>query len=82
MPPFRDAIHTLRANLTLASTAFRHALRLAAGVAIAVIAAHALSLPRGYWIALTVLLVLKPEFHETFTRGVARIAGRAIPRRT
>lgn len=74
-PPFRDAINTLGANMTLESTTFRHALRLAAGVAIAMIAAHALSLPRGYWIALTVLLVLKPEFHETFARGMARVAG-------
>jgi uncharacterized membrane protein YccC len=32
-------------------------------------------LPRGYWMPMTALLVLKPDFHDTFARGVARIAG-------
>jgi uncharacterized membrane protein YccC len=32
-------------------------------------------LPRGYWMPMTALLVLRPEFHDTFARGLARIAG-------
>jgi len=30
---------------------------------------------RGYWIPLTALLVLKPDFRTTFARGVARLIG-------
>jgi uncharacterized membrane protein YccC len=74
-PPVRDALITLRANLTLDSTACRHALRLSVTLAIATAIYRGLGMPRGYWIPLTALLVLKPEFHDTFARGIARIAG-------
>jgi uncharacterized membrane protein YccC len=74
-PPVRDALNTLRANLTWRSTACRHALRLAATLAIAAGGACVFELPRGYWLPLTVALVLKPDFHDTFSRSVARVAG-------
>jgi hypothetical protein len=74
-PPVRDALITLRANLTLDSTACRHALRLSVTLAIATAIYRIAGLPRGYWMPLTALLVLKPEFHDTFARGIARIAG-------
>jgi len=74
-PPVRDAFTTLAANLTLRSTACRHALRVAAAVAIATAAYRLLDMPRGYWMPMTAVLVLKPEFHDTFSRGVARVAG-------
>ena len=77
-PPVRDALITLRANLTLDSTAFRHALRLSVTLAIATAIYRMLELPRGYWLPLTALLVLKPEFHDTFARGIARIAGTVL----
>ncbi len=67
----------LRANLTLRSTAFRHAIRLGVTLALATALYRILPLPieRGYWIPLTALLVLKPDFTTTFTRGVARLLG-------
>ena len=34
-----------------------------------------LQLPRGYWMPMTALLVLRPDFHDTFARGAARTAG-------
>lgn len=74
-PPFRDALSTLAANLSLDSTACRHALRAAAAVAITTAIYRAQHLPRGYWMPMTALLVLKPDFHDTFARGAARIAG-------
>jgi len=74
-PPIRDAFTTLRANLTLESTACRHALRLAAAIALSTTVYRVMRLPRGYWMPLTSLLVLRPEFHDTFARGVARIGG-------
>jgi hypothetical protein len=74
-PPVRDALTTLRANLTLRSTACRHALRLAVTVGIATGVYRLVQLPRGYWMPMTALLVLRPEFHDTFARGIARISG-------
>jgi uncharacterized membrane protein YccC len=74
-PPVRDALTTLWANLTRRSTAFRHALRLGLTVGAATAVYHVLQLERGYWIPMTALLVLRPEFHDTFARGIARIAG-------
>jgi uncharacterized membrane protein YccC len=65
----------VRANLTLESAACRHALRVTAAVAVGTVLYRVLELPRGYWIPMTALLVLKPEFHDTFSRGLARIGG-------
>ncbi len=65
----------LRANLTLDSAAFRHALRLAVCVVIAETVARSTSLHRAYWAPMTVAIVLKPDFTTTFSRGVLRLAG-------
>ena len=59
----------------LDSTACRHALRLTVAIGIATAIYRFLHLPRGYWMPLTALLVLKPDFNDTFARGAARIAG-------
>jgi len=74
-PPIRDALMTLHANLTMESETFRHALRVAATVAVACGCYRLLQLPRGYWIPMTAVLVLRPEFTDTFARALARIAG-------
>lgn len=71
----RDPLVTLRANLTLRSTACRHAIRLGITLAIATAIYHIFPLERGYWIPLTALLVLKPDFATTFSRGFARSIG-------
>jgi uncharacterized membrane protein YccC len=70
-----NAIATLRANLTLRSTACRHAIRLAACVAMAESLARALDWRRSYWLPMTIVIVLKPDFTSTFSRGVLRLAG-------
>ena len=68
-------VERMRANLTWQSDAFQHAVRLAAVVAAAAVIAHAVGIGRGYWLALTAVLVLRPEFSVTFTRGVGRAVG-------
>jgi uncharacterized membrane protein YccC len=65
----------LRANLTLDSAAFRHALRLAACVLIADSFTRGIGWHRAYWGPMTVAIVLKPDFTTTFSRGVLRLAG-------
>jgi uncharacterized membrane protein YccC len=68
----------LRANLTPRSSAFQHAIRLSITIAIAASVYRALDLPRGYWVPLTVLFVLQPDFGTTFTRGLQRYVGTAL----
>ena len=75
LPEIRDALLTLRANLTLESSVLRHALRLAVTVALATALYRALGVERGYWMPLTALIVLRPEFQETIALGIGRIAG-------
>ena len=71
----RGSLATLRANLTFESAAFRHAVRLAACVAVAAGIGRAVSWHRTYWLPMTVAIVLKPDFTATFSRGVLRVAG-------
>jgi uncharacterized membrane protein YccC len=74
----RKAGPILRANLTLRSSAFRHAVRLSVTVAIAAAIDRGFDVPKGYWIPLTVLFVLRPDFGATFTRGLQRYIGTAL----
>lgn len=66
---------TLRANLSLSSVAFRHALRCAIGLAAGVTVERLVSLPHSYWIPMTLVIVLKPDFGGTFSFGVLRMTG-------
>ncbi len=66
---------TLRANLDPRSPYFRHAVRLAACVAIGDGLGRMISWQRSYWIPMTIAVVLKPDFTTTFSRGILRLAG-------
>jgi uncharacterized membrane protein YccC len=72
---FTSRIATLGANLNLRSVAYRHAIRLAVCVAVGDGLGRVLHPYRAYWIPMTIVLVLKPEFAVTFSRGVLRIFG-------
>jgi uncharacterized membrane protein YccC len=72
---FSSNIATLHANLNLRSGVFRHALRLSFAIAAGDALGRDFEWSRSYWIPMTIVLVLKPEFAVTFTRGVLRIAG-------
>ena len=72
---WRGTIATLRANLNVESAAFRHVVRLAVSIAAGDALAMNLGLSRSYWIAMTIALVLKPDFGSTFSRGVLRLGG-------
>ncbi|MFL6463937.1 MAG: FUSC family protein [Bryobacteraceae bacterium] len=68
-------LSTLWANLDFGSATFRHALRLAACVAVAEAVGRAVSWQRSYWIPMTVAVILKPDFTSTFSRGLLRLSG-------
>jgi uncharacterized membrane protein YccC len=72
---FSGVAATLRGNLNLQSAAFRHAVRLAVCVAVGDAAGRIFESQRSYWIPMTIVLVLKPEFTTTFSRGILRIVG-------
>ena len=65
----------LLANLSLDSTVFRHAVRLAVCLAIGDAIGRSTGLQLTYWIPMTIAIVLKPDFTGTFARGVLRIGG-------
>ncbi len=68
----------LRDELTLRSSAFRHAIRLSVALMVAVSAYRSLSLGSGYWVPLTVLFVLRPDYGTTITRGIGRTMGTMV----
>ncbi|MDQ1469710.1 MAG: hypothetical protein QOJ99_1190 [Bryobacterales bacterium] len=72
---FTGRLAKLQANLSLHSTVFRHALRLAVCLGIGDAIGRALAVQRTYWIPMTIALVLKPDFTATVSRGVLRLAG-------
>jgi Fusaric acid resistance protein-like len=77
-PPTHDLLITLRANLGTSSEAGRHALRLAVVTGLAAMIARAAGLPHAYWAALTVLIVLRPDYSSTLYRGVQRASGTVL----
>ncbi|MGF1991249.1 MAG: FUSC family protein [Nostoc sp. ZfuVER08] len=75
-PPNNSTIiDTLRNNFTFDSVLFRHALRLALITTFAQFLASVLQIPRGYWITLTALFALKPNFGGTSETTVQRVIG-------
>jgi uncharacterized membrane protein YccC len=72
---FTSRIATLGANLNLRSGAFRHAARMMICVALGDAFGRVIHPYRAYWIPMTIVLVLKPEFAVTFSRGVLRMFG-------
>jgi uncharacterized membrane protein YccC len=70
-----NPLATLRANLDFSSVAFRHAIRCGLCLALALVLSHLLPLSRGYWMPMTVAIVLKPDFGATWRYGLLRVAG-------
>lgn len=58
-----------------AATAWRHAVVMAASAGLVTGLSHLVDVPRGYWIAMTLTVVLRPFGHETRTRARQRVAG-------
>jgi uncharacterized membrane protein YccC len=71
-----DTLGILRANLSFSSAAFRHAVRSAVCLAVAMLISRSFGdLSHHYWIPMTVAIVLKPDFGGTFNFGLLRVAG-------
>lgn len=74
----REPVAVLRANFDLRSPALRHSSRLAVLVPLTDVVTRYAELPRGYWVSLTVLVVLRPDFGATFQRSLMRVLGTLV----
>ncbi|MGH7716963.1 MAG: FUSC family protein [Vulcanimicrobiaceae bacterium] len=78
LPALDDTIATLRANLAQNSPFGRLAPRVAATLALATILGGILPTQHGYWIAMTAVILLRPDFSQTFLRSIGRIGGTIV----
>jgi uncharacterized membrane protein YccC len=65
----------LKSNFNLESPLFRHGLRLGLGSALGVLIYNKLGITHSFWIGLTLVIVLKPDFSLTFQRFLNRVFG-------
>lgn len=65
----------IRFEFSRQSFVFRFSLRLALGMGIGVALYKYFDIPHGYWIAMTIMIVLQPEFGATFTKSLNRMKG-------
>ncbi|MER6270238.1 FUSC family protein [Streptomyces sp900105755] len=65
----------VRRELRPDSPVFRHAVRLAAVATLGYLIAARLPLGHGYWAPIASVMVMRPDFHRTYARAVARLAG-------
>src|SRR5690348_3168242 len=68
-------IPLVRFEFSSRSFVFRFSLRLALGMGLGIAIYKYFHLPHGYWIAMTTMIVLQPEFGATITKAFNRIKG-------
>ncbi|WP_063727174.1 FUSC family protein [Streptomyces sp. RTd22] len=71
-------LRAMRRELRGDSPVLRHALRLAAVACLGYVLGSALPLGHGYWAPVTSVMVMRPDFHRTYSRAVARFAGTLV----
>ncbi|WP_280667597.1 MULTISPECIES: FUSC family protein [unclassified Kitasatospora] len=72
------ALRTARGQLVSGSVILHHAVRLSGVVTTAYLLARLAGLEHGYWAAMTAAMVIRPDFAQTYSRGVARLAGTVV----
>lgn len=72
------ALRALRREARWSSHIFRHALRVAAVAAAGYLLGTALPFGHGYWAPLASVMVMRPDFAQTYSRGVARFSGTLV----
>ncbi|MFC1412589.1 FUSC family protein [Streptacidiphilus sp. N1-12] len=72
------AAHAVRRNWAWSSPVLRHAVRVGAVAAVGETVGLLLPFGHGYWAPLTAVMVMRPDFSQTYSRGVARIAGTVL----
>ncbi|GAA0663340.1 hypothetical protein GCM10010193_13410 [Kitasatospora atroaurantiaca] len=72
------AWQAVRQQLQPHSAVFQHAVRLSGVVTVSYLVARLAGLHHGYWAPLTAAMVMRPDFAQTYSRGVARLAGTVV----
>lgn len=70
-----QTIPWVRFPLSFRSFIFRYALRLSLAMGIGVALYKYFHIPHGYWLAMTTMIVLQPEFGATFQKASQRVQG-------
>ena len=78
LPALSSILEPLRNNFTFHSVLFRHALRLAIVATIAEVLASILHISTGYWITLTAVVALKPNYGGTSQTTLQRVLGSVL----
>ncbi|WPW29715.1 FUSC family protein [Streptomyces atratus] len=68
----------VRAELRPGSPILRHAVRVCAVVAVGYLIGAALPFGHGYWAPMAAVMVMRPEFSQTYGRSVARFGGTIV----
>ena len=74
----RLTFDSFRRNLLPNTTPGRYAWQMAIVLGTTATVCRAFAMPNGYWVPMTALLVLKPDFQQTLSRGIARVAGTLV----
>ncbi|MFS8198992.1 FUSC family protein (plasmid) [Streptomyces sp. CWNU-52B] len=72
------ALTSMRKELRTASPITRHATRVSAVAAAGYVLGSVLPLGHGYWAPLTSVMVMRPDFSQTYSRAVARLGGTVV----
>ena len=76
--PERINLQLLASNISLNSGIFRHAIRLVIALVAGYIVSLLFPIGHGYWILLTIAVILKPAYSITKSRNVQRLIGTLI----
>ncbi|MFE4450871.1 FUSC family protein [Streptomyces sp. NPDC056796] len=69
---------SMRRELRRGSTILRHAIRVAAVAPAGYLLGAVLPFGHGYWAPMTAVMVMRPEFTQTYSRSVARFMGTVV----
>ncbi|MCX4825246.1 FUSC family protein [Streptomyces sp. NBC_01142] len=71
-------LRAMRRELHRDSPVLRHAVRLATVACLGYALGTALPLGHGYWAPIASVMVMRPDFHQTYARAVARFTGTLV----
>lgn len=71
-------VRAMRREVHHGSPILRHAVRIAAVAAVGYLVGRLLPLGHGYWAPMAAVMVMRPEFSQTYSRAVARFGGTLV----
>ncbi|MGW1025126.1 FUSC family protein [Streptomyces sp. NPDC002577] len=73
-----EAVKSVRKEFRRGSPVLRHALRVTVVACAGYLIGEALPLGHGYWAPLTSVMIMRPDFSQTYSRAVGRLAGTLV----